>query len=294
MTERPDALDDLLASSSLSADDQETLQRHADRLLTERTAQQKVVDDANRRVRKAEAAPRHLLPVPWTDTVGQLDTDTMRKLAPEIRTGLIDALRSSATAVRAARGTVVTPEDTYDLVRRLTAAQEALTQWQQAFAAAADEAAALVAEEAATANGEQDGIINGSLFVPDGEGQRIAVRNDFGNRPSVWDVGTLTGWVIEEEIADYKAGDPLQTALRRAGTSAPMMWDDDQVQQVARAVVDRLLDLGTYTPKVSAVESLRKKLAGQQRDADATVIGQVRHVGPAPYKGVKITREEVK
>jgi hypothetical protein len=125
MTERPDALDDLLASSSLSADDQETLQRHADRLLTERTAQQKVVDDANRRVRKAEVAPRHLLPVPWTDTVGQLDTDTMRKLAPEIRTGLIDALRSSATAVRAARGTVVTPEDTYDLVRRLTAAQEA-------------------------------------------------------------------------------------------------------------------------------------------------------------------------
>jgi hypothetical protein len=288
MTERPDALDDLLASSSLSADDQETLQRHADRLLTERTAQQKVVDDANRRVRKAEAAPRHLLPVPWTDTVGQLDTDTMRKLAPEIRTGLIDALRSSATAVRAARGTVVTPEDTYDLVRRLTAAQEALTQWQQAFAAAADEAAALVAEEAATANGEQDGIINGSLFVPDGEGQRIAVRNDFGARPSVWDVGSLAGWLIEDELSN------TQGAINRGGDSAQAGWSADDAQQVARNVVDRLLDLGTYTPKASAVESLRKKLAGQQRDADAAVIGQVRHVGPAPYKGVKITREEAR
>jgi hypothetical protein len=37
------------------------------------------------------------LPAPLGDATGQLDIDTLRKLAPEVRAGLITALRSAAT-----------------------------------------------------------------------------------------------------------------------------------------------------------------------------------------------------
>lgn len=227
------------------------------------------------------AAPN--LPAPLGDSAGHLDLDRLRALLPDVRSGLVDALRSAARDVRAARGTVVVPEDTFDLVRRLTAAGEVLRQWSSAFETAAKEADALTAEEALTAVGEQDGVPLGSLFVPDGEGQRIAVRPDFAAGESVWDVGTLVGWLVDEEVENYGVN------LEEDGG-----WTEAHAKSAAREVVDRLLTLGRYSPSATAIKALRTKLAGQQRDADAGTIGQVRHVGPRAFRGVKITREESK
>jgi hypothetical protein len=227
---------------------------------------------------------RHLLPVPWTDAVGQLDVDTLRKLAPEIRAGLIDALRSSATAVRAARGTVVAAEDTYDLVRRTTAAGEVLRQWRDAFEAAAKEADAIAEEEALTAMGEADGIPLGSLFVPDGVGQRIAVRADYAPGSDTWDTDSLKGWLAEDTVAELGLGDE---------SDRPVLTVQETVS-VVRDALDRLTNLGRFTPAVTAVKALRIRLAERGRDADAAVLGQLRSTGDRKYKGVKITREEAK
>jgi len=224
------------------------------------------------------------LPAPLTDARGQLDVDTMRKLAPEIRLGLIGALRDAAILHRAARGTVVVPEDTYPLVRRLTAAQEVLTQWAQAFTAAADEATSLLEEEALTAVGGLPGseeVPSGSLFVPDGEGQRIAVTPDWKPAPSVWDLDTLKAWLAEDTVAELGLGEE---------TDRPVLTVQETVS-VVRDALDRLTALGTFTPGVKALDALRRRLSDLGRDSDAGVLRQIRSVGLRAYRGVKVTRE---
>jgi hypothetical protein len=236
----------------------------------------------------APPPPPPNLPAPFADRSGQLDADALRALAPRLRADLIAALRHSATALRQARGTVVVPEDTYDLVRRLTSAGESLRSVRDAFDAAAREADALIEEEALAVSGaELDGVLLASLFVPDGEGQRIAVRADRESSSSAWDLDSLIGWVAEQTVADEgRKPDP--------GDIEERVWTNEEAVSLVRDGIDRLVGLGKFTPGATKVEALRKRLAEQQRDADAAVLRQVRTVTQGRYKGVKITREEAK
>lgn len=244
--------------------------------------------------------------------LADLDLDQLRTAAPALRAALIDGLRADVTDRRAARGVVAAPEDTFDVVRRLTDAGEVLRSFASAFTEAAKEADALTAEEATIALGEQDGVPNGSLFVPDGVGQRIAVRADWGPGDSVWDVGSLIGWLIEDEVADVKASrrrEARERAEARQAAADPhgegiepppldpvalateLAWYESDAREVAHGVALRLLNLGSYTPSASAIKNLRTKLAELGRDAEASIIAGVRSVGPRRYRGVKITRE---
>jgi len=216
-----------------------------------------------------------------------LDVDRMRALAPQLRAELIGQLRAAAAQHREARGTVVVPEDTYELVRRLTAAEEVMRQWAQAFTAAAQECVAIAEEEALTAMGGYPGYEeapSGSLFVPDGAGQRIAVTPDWKAGESTWDVDTLAGWIAEEVVSQEGVG---------TDTEDPVFTAQEAISLV-RDGIDKLRRLGRFTPGASLIEAERKRLAGLGRDSDAAVLRQVRSVGPRQYKGVKVTREEVK
>jgi hypothetical protein len=215
---------------------------------------------------------------------GQLDVDRLRELAPAVHRGLIAALRSAATEVRAARGTVVAAEDTYDLVRRTTAAGEVLRMWRDAFEAAAREADAIAEEEALTAMGEADGIPLGSLFVPDGAGQRIAIRADYAPGSDAWDLDSLKGWLAEDTVAELGLG----------GESDRPVLTVQETVSVVRDALDRLTALGRFSPGAAAIKALRTKLAERGRDSDAAILGQLRSTGDRKYKGVKITREEAK
>lgn len=235
------------------------------------------------------------LPAPFGHPFGGIDLDTLRATLPAVRDGLIAALRQAARDHRAARGTVVTPEDTYPLVRRLTEADEVLGQWSRAFAEVAKEARALTEEEALTVSGaEHDGTLTASLFVPDGVGQRIAVRADYKAGDSSWDVPSLVGWLIDDEVRDA-----MSTLPQHPGDVPPAVVEvyREAIGEVARNVVARLIGLdglpglGRFTPSASAIKTLRTKLAELGRDAEAAIIAQVRTVGPRTYNGVKITRE---
>jgi hypothetical protein len=240
-------------------------------------------------------ADRHALPVQWTEPLGTLNVDALRTLAPAVRSGLIDAIRASVTQHRTARGEVIVPEDTYELVRRTTAAQEVLTQWAQAFTRAAAECTAVLEEEALTAVGGMPGYEeapSGSLFVPDGEGKRIAVTPDWKPGDSTWDVDTLTAWVAEQTVAD-EARKPIEVPPGDDPLDVPV-WTNAEAVSLIRDGIDRLLRFGKFTPLASKVDAERKRLAGLQRDGDAAVLRQVRSVGLRQYKGVKVTREEAK
>lgn len=248
-------------------------------------------------VPQPDTPARHLLPVPWTDAVGQLNVDQLRTLSPIVQAGLIDALRSAATAVRAARGTVVVPEDTYDLTRRVVAAGEVLRQMRDAFEAAAKEADAIAEEEALTAVGGLPGYEeapSGSHFVPDGAGQRIAVTPQWKAGQSTWDVDTLSAWVAEQTVADEGRHQPEELAGPGDDPAEAPVWTNDEAVSLVRDGMDRLLRLGSYTPAVAKIEAERRRLAGLQRDSDAAVLRQVRSVGLRAYQGVKITREPLK
>jgi hypothetical protein len=181
--------------------------------------------------------------------------------------------------VRAERGTVVTPEDTYDLVRRLTHAGEVLRQVAEAFIAGAKETDALLEEEATIALGEQDGIPLGTLFVPDGVGQRIAVRTEYGTEKDAWDTASLTGWLVEDTVATIAAEVDDGT------------WNRGDAELAGRKVAERLLALGNFVPKVTEVEKLRTQAAELGDDETARTLGQLRTKGGRVYKGTKITRE---
>jgi hypothetical protein len=215
-------------------------------------------------------------------SLSAVDLDQLRAAAPALRTQLIDALRADVTERREGRGSVVVPEDTYPLVRRLTAVEEVLRQFAQAFTDAAGEAAALIAEEATIALGEQDGVPNGSLFVPDGAGQRIKVSPDWDSnaKGDVWDVGSLIGWLAEDQTEDAGVN------IEEDGG-----WTPQIVAGVASDAMNRLLALGRFTPSVKAVESLRLRAAEREDDATAALLRQLRTRGERIYRGVKITRE---
>ncbi len=192
--------------------------------------------------------------------------------------------------LRAARGTVVVPEDTYETVRRVTAAQEVLTQWAQAFTAAAQECTAILEEEALTANGGLPGYEeapSGSLFVPDGQGQRIAVTPDWKPGTSTWDVDSLAGWIAEHTVTDEGRGSATPD-------EEDPVWTNEEAVSLCRDAIDKLRSLGTFTPGIKLIEAERKRLAGLGRDSDAAVLRQVRSVGLRQYRGVKVTREDVK
>jgi hypothetical protein len=214
----------------------------------------------------------------------RLDVDRMRDQAPAVRRHLIHSLRASAAALRTGRGTVIAAEDTYDLVRRTTAAGEVLRMWRDAFEAAAREADAIAEEEAITAMGEADGIPLGSLFVPDGAGQRIAIRADYAPGSDAWDLDSLKGWLAEDTVAELGLG----------GESDRPVLTVQETVSVVRDALDRLTALGRFSPGAAAIKALRTKLAERGRDRDAAVLGQLRSTGDRKYRGVKITREEAK
>lgn len=259
-----------------------------------------------------QPAPANL-PAPYADSAGSLDLDGLRHLAEILRTELPVALRSSVTALRQARGTVVTEEDTYDVVRRLTDAGEVLRRVAEAFTAAAREADALIEEEAVTVHGEDDGIPRASLYVPDGAGQRIAVRAEYGTGKDSWDLATLVGWVVEQEVAEQAAAKRAERRERQearqaaadpngegiepepldpVARAAELAWYESDAQTVGHEVALRLLQLGTYAPKVREVDNLRRRHAERGDDASAAVLRQVRQKGERVYRGVKITRED--
>jgi hypothetical protein len=227
------------------------------------------------------------LPAPIGLPNGSLDIDALRYLAPHVRRGLIAALRTEATELRAGRGAVVVPEDVHDLTRRTVAAGEVLRQWADAFTAAAREADAIAEEEALTAMGGMPGYEDapaGSLFVPDGAGQRIAVTPDWKPGESTWDVDTLKAWLAEDTIRETGA----------AMDSEERAFDAQHAVSLVRDALDRLTDLGTFSPGIKKLDALRRKLSETGRDTEAGVIRQVRTVGPRAYRGVKISREEVR
>lgn len=230
--------------------------------------------------------------VPATLPVDVLDVSALDAALPEIRGGLEHALRSAATAVREERGRVVAAEDTFDLIRRLQHADDVLTRVGKAFTEAAAVARQEIAEDLAAAVGEQDGVPMGRLIVPAGD-YEIVVRPKFGRGSDSWDWPSLVG-VLSDLAAE---GQPLPTTdPDNDGLAVHEKATREYAAEVAADALTRLLGL-LSSPKLksSAVDALRRKVAGQGDDARAAVLGQCRVPGGQTYaETVEVDVEEAK
>lgn len=201
----------------------------------------------------------------------------------DLRQLLLTRLEQGVQEMRTARGTVHQPEDTYPLQRALSSATEILGDYGRAFADAARVARQIAEEELIEAVGDQDGIPNEGLTVPDARGD-VRVAPDFENKYS-FDVDELlavVAWVavvdMELPLADHVAHGADQKALQQVLHDGVM------------AALKKLLDLGAFMPGVRAVDAYAKEVARAGDDGLSAVVRGTKKK-TRRYKGVKITRE---
>lgn len=187
----------------------------------------------------------------------------------ELRRMIRDALESSYQALVAARGDVHTPEDTFDLHRKLAHTRENFTDWAAAFRDGAKRIAGMQEEQLIDAMGEQDGVPLAGLTVPDREGD-IRVALDTARTHTI-DVDQLMRVVAARAVARDMRGEVGNTAAL-----------------IIQSIQD-FLELGKFEAQVSKVTAYAKQVARDGDDKLASVVSSAVRT-TTDYKGVKHTR----
>lgn len=227
--------------------------------------------------------------------------DDLDAYSKGLRPALVDAVRERVRLVRADRGTVVTDADVFPLVRQLTAAEEVLRRIGGAWTGAADECRSIAGEELLTAKGEQDGVPQGRLIVPDGTGHEIVVRAKVKRGADTFDVSGIVG-VVAEAAARAHAAKGCGCLPYEAGGDGPerdcVVHGDPPVvaAEVARLACHELLGL-LSSPKwaTTKLDAFARALAAAGHDGDAGVLQQARVKGAETWDGTtEVVREEAK
>lgn len=194
----------------------------------------------------------------------------------ELKRALRERVQLAYSTLARERGEVHVPEDTFDMQRRLGGAHDLFKGYQAAFAEVVKLLKQLMEEELVEAVGEQDGIPNQGLTVPDTEGDIRLSRDE----PKVYEidldqlVGVLVG-VLELETA--------KTGLAFAAVEG--------VERTVHCTVKTLLSWGKFEPQVSKVKAYAATLARNGDDrASSIVTGAITE--KSPYRGVKFERRK--
>jgi hypothetical protein len=197
---------------------------------------------------------------------------TLQLPDPQIlRRKLTDALESEFARARAAQGEILVPEDTFDLQRKLAAAHEILTGYARAFADAGKRVASMQEEQLVDAVGEQAGVPNQGLTVPDAAGD-VRLSLDFATARD-FDLDQLIAVVVLDEVRRW-VSDP-----------------EGEPEELAEAAIRRFLGLGKFEPQVTKVKAYAKAVARAGADDLASVVSGAVRDRPPTYKGVKFERK---
>lgn len=179
-------------------------------------------------------------------------------------------IQTAYAALYKARGEVQVPEDTYDMLRRLAAEWDRFKGYGRAFSDAVKLLAQLMEEELTEAVGEQEGIPNQGLTVPDAAGDfRISL-----DTPRVYEIDMDQVWAVIQNSLEDRA--------KIAGIAFPIPWAVHQV-------VNLLPQLGKFEPQVSKLKAYAATLARDGDDKAASVVsGAI--TSKTPFKGVKFER----
>jgi hypothetical protein len=178
------------------------------------------------------------------------------------------------------RGPVHVPEDTWDMHRRLGGAHDLFKGYQAAFAEVVKLLKQIMEEELVEAVGEQDGIPNQGMTIPDPEGDIRLSRDE----PTTYeiDLDQLLA-VLAEKVSDQVLREELTAAQQPSLTWAAEF-------AVGQAVAT-LLSWGKFEPQVSKVRAYAATLARNGDDQAASIVsGAITQSNP--YRGVKFERKQ--
>jgi hypothetical protein len=198
----------------------------------------------------------------------------------DLKVRLTEQLNAHVQRIRDERGEVTGPEDTFDLIRRLTAAGERLGDYGRAFMAVAKTTKDIVEEEHLEAVGDSDGIPASNLKVPTAGGD-ISITRDLQNQ---YDID------MDQVVAVLAA----QTALawgERACQDLQLSTPSEQPEQFAIEVALTALSfVGAAKPKVTSVRALAEQLSRDGDDQLAKVArDSIRKT--VKYRGVNVKVE---
>lgn len=219
-------------------------------------------------------------------------------IAAQLRRQLNDAV----AAERARRGEVRMPEDVWPMMRALGRVVETCGEYERAFKKAAHEATLVAEEDLMDAVGEQNGVPNQGMTVPDADGD-VKINLWLANTYQ-FDQAALFNAVAYAVRTEYSASSELIQIMQRF-TGRPRLTDDEErdldgqvdefVAHLVLAAMRALLELGKFEPQVTKVRKFTTELARQGNDLDGVVSsvtsGTRKHT---EYKGVKVVRDTPK
>lgn len=227
--------------------------------------------------------------------------DSVRALPapPEFAKLLRDWLEKQIIDARQARGDVTSSEDVFDLVRSLQKTREVLGDYARSLTTTANIAGQEIEEELKNAVGEQEGIPNSGLTVPDLDGTDIKISLDMPGTHTI-DKDEVLPAVAAEVLYQFDA----VTGVANLGVAVALAPDEHE-QAVAKANLEAFLAdmlvhgmnashaLGSFGLQVSKVKAFAKTLAGRGEDALASVVSKAIRT-TKDFRSIKVTRAERK
>ena len=220
----------------------------------------------------------------------------------ELKRQLLDALDIGYNALIKERGKVTRPEDTFPAQRALAASIDSMTKLKKAFEAGIKYAQELADGELKEAVGEQDGIANQALTVPDADGDiRIAPSSTNVHR---MDVDQLVVAVAVLAMAQRHPGlAPLSGGKRPIAEVVEGIVNGDSelppevlpevLAELTCTAMYELMEMGKFEPQVSKVRAYAAAVARDGNDELSSVISSAIKT-TRKSTGVKVERKAPK
>lgn len=211
------------------------------------------------------------LPVPIGDLPASMPSPF------DLAKALERSLMEHVFRLRTERGAVTIPSDVFELVRSLTKSHEILKDYENAFSKARRIVQEEIEGELCEAVGDQEGVPNSGLTIPDSEGDvRISVDSPNSYK---FDIDQITKVAIAASMNyDTPQGAQPQEAQQYA-------WN------IALEAIGYLLDMGDYRPQVSKVKAMSMNLSRQSDDdLSGALLSSIQKT--TAYRGVKFERKE--
>lgn len=203
---------------------------------------------------------------------------------PAVRTVLAvlrDNLNTLVLNARAERGQVHAPEDTYALVRSLAAVRDGAADYAHAFTLIRNEIDGHVQEELELAVGEQDGVPNSGMKVPDVDGTDIVVGLDTRNAYD-FDTHALTAAVTFHTLTEF------------AGAFVDGVTDEQAVAELLMSALGRVIGLGRFQPQVTKVRAFADDVARMPDGAAIAATVRSAVSKSTQFRGIKVERKQGK
>jgi hypothetical protein len=193
---------------------------------------------------------------------------------------LLDEFRNAVARERAGRGEVEVADDVFVMVRAVEAFRDLIGGYSRGLKKVDDDAKAVHAEELLEVHGDQEGIPQGRLYVPDDDGTLIP-----SVKPDVDTIYNIDAGQILSVIALWLSAQWQDDPARPEPAEAP--------EKFAVAVTQRVMEMlgATAKIKITHARGLREQLRAHGEDLLAETTEDAIRAGTShKFKGVTVDR----